>query len=45
MTTAAFVFFYLIAAILAMQKPVLILWGLGIYFGLVLRSICSSVGR
>ena len=39
MTTAAFVFFYLLAAILAMQKPVLILWGLGIYFTLVFRRI------
>ena len=42
MTAAAFVFFYLVAAILAMQKPVLILWGSCIYAFFVLRSIWTS---
>ena len=42
MTSAAFVFFYLIATILAMQKPILIVWGFGIYAFLVMRSIWTS---
>lgn len=42
MTTAAFVFFYLVAAILAMQKPVLILWGFWVYAFFVMRSIWTS---
>lgn len=41
MTSAAFVFFYLIAAILAMQKPMLIVWGVVLYFGWVVRNIWS----
>ncbi len=42
MTTAAFVFFYLVAAILAMQKPILIVWGFLIYAFLVMRSVWMS---
>ena len=42
MTAAAFVFFYLIAAVLAMQKPILIVWGFGIYAFLVMRSVWTS---
>lgn len=42
MTAAAFVFFYLIAAILAMQKPILIVWGFGLYAFFVMRSLWSS---
>ncbi len=42
MTSAAFVFFYLIAAILAMQKPMLIVWGFGLYFAWVIRNIWSA---
>lgn len=42
MTSAAFVFFYLIAAVVAMQKPILILWGFGLYSVFVLRNIWSS---
>ena len=42
MTTAAFVFFYLVAAILATQKPVLILWGFGFYAFFVMRSVWTS---
>ena len=45
MTNAAFVFLYLVAAILAMQKPILIIWGFGIYFGFVFRSIWLSWSR
>lgn len=45
MTAAAFLFFYLIAAILAMQKPVLIIYGFGIYFGFVVRSVWLSSNR
>ncbi len=43
--TAAFVFLYLVAAILAMQKPTLILWGFGLYSAFVMRSIWGSWGR
>ncbi len=42
MTSAAFVFFYLIAAVLAMQKPILIVWGFGIYAFFVMRSVWTS---
>lgn len=42
MTSAAFVFFYLIAVMLAMQKPMLIVWGFGIYTVLVMRRVWSS---
>lgn len=42
MSGAGFVFFYLVAAILAMQKPILIVWGFGIYAFLVMRSIWAS---
>lgn len=45
MSTPAFLFLYLVAAILAMQKPVLILWGIWIYLGLVFRSVWISWGR
>ena len=45
MSVAAFVFFYLVAAILAMQKPILIVWGFGVYAFLVVRSIWVSSGR
>lgn len=42
MTAAAFVFFYLIAAILVMQKPILLVWGLCLYVLLVARSFFAS---
>ena len=42
MSAAAFVFFYLIAAILAMQKPILIIWGFLIYAFFVIRSVWNS---
>lgn len=42
MNVAAFVFLYLVAAILAMQKPVLIIWGFGLYAFFVMRSIWTS---
>jgi len=42
MTAAAFVFFYLIAAVLVMQKPILIMWGFGIYAFFVMRSVWTS---
>ncbi len=42
MTSAAFVFFYLIAAILAMQKPIWIVWGFGLYFAWVVRNAWSA---
>lgn len=42
MNVAAFVFLYLVAAILAMQKPLLIVWGFLIYAFLVMRSIWMS---
>lgn len=42
MSAAAFVFFYLVAAILGMQKPILIVWGFGLYSALVIRNIWNS---
>lgn len=42
MSVAAFVFLYLIAAILAMQKPILIVWGFWIYAFFVMRSVWVS---
>ena len=43
MSVAAFVFLYLVAAILAMQKPVLIIWGFGFYAFFVMRSVWRSL--
>mgnify|MGYP003382361244 CR=1 FL=1 len=42
MTSAAFVFFYLVAAILATHNPVIFLWGVGLYSAWVVRNIWSS---
>ena len=43
MSVAAFVFLYLVAAILAMQKPVLIVWGFGLYAFFVMRNLWTSL--
>ena len=43
MSVAAFVFLYLVAAILAMQKPVLIIWGFGLYAFFVMRSFWRAL--
>ena len=42
MSVAAFVFLYLVAAILAMQKPVLIIVGFGLYAFFVMRNFWAS---
>ena len=42
MSAAAFVFFYLVAGVLAMQKPILIVWVFCIYAFLVMRSVWTS---
>jgi len=42
MSVAAFVFLYLVAAILAMQKPILIIWGFGLYVFFVMRNFWAS---